>query len=100
MKKTQDRVQQVVGTKLAEQLVAVQVGHHDVEYDEVGAKGTRRTESDERIVHGLRLEAFPLELVSEQVGQVLLVIDNENAFLRTHGHVSSDSSRQTVSLAR
>ena len=64
-------------------LEAVEVGQHHVEHDEVGAAALDRVQRGAAGRRPLDVEAVVAEPHRHQLGDVLLVVDDEDARLRT-----------------
>ena len=62
-----------------EHLAARQVGEHQVQQDQVGLERLGPAEGCGPAVAGLGLEARRRQVVGEEVGEVLLVLDNQDA---------------------
>ena len=58
---------------------AVAVGEHHVEHDEIGAERLRRAECFGAVAGDLDVEAFVAEGGCDEIGDVCLVVDDENS---------------------
>ena len=59
-------------------LHSVKIRHHDVQDEEVRQEGTSGANAGRGIIHGFHLVALGLEMVGHEIGDIRLVIDNQN----------------------
>ena len=80
--------------ELVEQGEAVHAGHHDVQDEGVGAVGIRDLQRGLPVVSSLHVESLELQADLDQVGDVVLIVDDENLDgLRvwgSHGSIFTD----------
>ncbi len=83
----QDRDLHALGGEAAGHLEAVEVGKHHVENEQVGAEALQGRTDGPPVVGNLDLEPLVAKSHGDEVGDVVLVVDDEDASsIRVHGH--------------
>src|SRR5207244_8077650 len=77
-RESEDRHAATLVAQRAKHAVPVHAGEHQVENDEIGPAASRAREALRPVLHDIDVVAFYLEVVAQPVGEVGIVLDDED----------------------